>query len=135
MNFKNKLHKSLSYILLPVMVLFTFQPAFANNYECRIRNYDKPHSLTINNSQLTINDNPFKYSGYYSDAESGLYYLKARYYSSELMRFINRDTYDLSNRYAYCNGDPISGSDPTGHKSNFWNIFGAVGTVVGLVAS
>jgi RHS repeat-associated protein len=79
-------------------------------------NYDKhQHSLTINNSQLTINDNPFKYSGYYQDSESGLYYLKARYYSPELMRFINRDTYDLSNRYTYGGGNPISTTDVTGH--------------------
>jgi len=122
MKIKDKLQKSLSYILLPVMILFTFQSAFANNYECQITNYDKPHSLTINNSQLTINDNPFKYSGYYSDAESGLYYLKARYYSPELMRFINRDTYDLSNRYAYCNGDPISSTDPSGHMPKWFKV-------------
>jgi len=64
---------------------------------------------------FNINDNPYKYSGYYLDEESGMYYLQARYYSPELMRFISRDTYDLSNRYAYGDGDPISNVDPSGH--------------------
>lgn len=41
--------------------------------------------------------------------------MNARYYSPELMRFISRDSYDLSNRYAYCNGDPVSKTDPSGH--------------------
>jgi RHS repeat-associated protein len=141
MKLNKRLQKSLSYILLPVMVLFTFQSAFANNYECQITNYDKqrsvncgqPHSLTINNSQLTINDNPFKYSGYYSDSESGLYYLKARYYSPELMRFINRDTYDLSNRYAYCNGNPISSTDTSGHKGMPWEGWNIALTVCSFI--
>jgi RHS repeat-associated protein len=140
MKLNKRLQKSLSYILLPVMVLFTFQSAFAtnydnqsnndqlsSNYECQIKNYDHQHSLTINNSSLTINDNPFKYSGYYSDSESGLYYLKARYYSPELMRFINRDTYDLSNRFAYANGNPISQVDHNGHMAKW------VGTLLSLI--
>jgi RHS repeat-associated protein len=121
MKLNNFLHKSLSYLLLPVMVLFTFQSAFAGNYRNQQSvNRGQQHSLIINNSSLTINDNPFKYSGYYSDSESGLYYLKARYYSPELMRFINRDTYDLSNRFAYANGNPIKNVDPTGHSAWSW---------------
>lgn len=64
-----------------------------------------------------IRDNPYKYSGYYIDEESGMYYLQARYYSPEIMRFISWDTYDVSNRYAYCEGNPISKVDPNGHMS------------------
>ena len=66
---------------------------------------------------FSIKDNPYKYSGYYCDSESEMYYCQARYYSTELMRFINRDTYDLSNRYAYCDGNPISKVDSNGHMS------------------
>jgi hypothetical protein len=31
------------------------------------------------------------------------------------MRFINRDTYDVSNRYAYCDGNSVEKYDPNGH--------------------
>ena len=36
--------------------------------------------------------NPFRYRGYYYDAESGWYYLNSRYYDPELKRFICADT-------------------------------------------
>jgi len=138
MKLNKRLQKSLSYILLPVMVLFTFQSAFAGNYRNQQSvNRGLQQSLTINNLSLTINTNPFKYSGYYSDSESGLYYLKARYYSAKLMRFINRDTYDLSNRYAYGNGDPVNNMDPTGHSAVSWlphGIAGWIGFCVAAVA-
>ena len=73
----------------------------------------------LTNQQLNILTNPFQYDGYYYDQESGLYYLNARYYSSTLMQFISMDTYDLANRYAYCDGNPIGNIDPTGH--NVWS--------------
>jgi len=44
-------------------------------------------------------------------------YCQARYYSPELMRFVNRDTYDVSNRYAYCDGNPVMNIDPSGHDA------------------
>jgi len=75
------------------------------------------------NTTLNLSVNPFRYSGYYYDSESGLYYLNARYYSPELMRFISRDTYDLANRYAYANGNPIMNVDPLGHMSKIANFF------------
>ena len=34
---------------------------------------------------------PYRYSGEYYDEESGLYYLRARYYSPEIARFIAKD--------------------------------------------
>ena len=37
--------------------------------------------------------NPIRYRGYYYDNETGLYYLNARYYDSEIGRFINPDIY------------------------------------------
>ena len=36
--------------------------------------------------------NPFRYRGYVYDEETGLYYLKSRYYDSEMQRFLNADT-------------------------------------------
>ena len=35
--------------------------------------------------------NPFRYRGYYFDAESGMYYLQSRYYDPEIRRFISAD--------------------------------------------
>ena len=35
--------------------------------------------------------NPFRYRGYYYDAETGLYYLQSRYYDPEVGRFLNSD--------------------------------------------
>jgi RHS repeat-associated protein len=53
--------------------------------------------------------NPIRYRGYFYDVESGLYYLKSRYYDSETGRFINADdvgyldpqTLNGLNLYAY----------------------------------
>jgi RHS repeat-associated protein len=67
------------------------------------------------NHGFSIRENPYKYSSYYFDGESKFNYCQARYYSSDLMRFINRDTYDVSNRYAYCDDNPVEYFDPNGH--------------------
>ena len=53
--------------------------------------------------------------------DNGLIYMRARYYSPELRRFINADIIagEISNavtlnRYAYANGNPVSNIDPFG---------------------
>ena len=58
--------------------------------------------------------------GVITDA-NGLLYMRARYYSPELRRFINADIIpgEISNaitlnRYAYANGNPVSNIDPFG---------------------
>jgi RHS repeat-associated protein len=65
--------------------------------------------------------NPFKYRAYIYDDETGLYYLKDRYYNPVWGRFLNADLelgaigQPLShNLYAYCNNNPVSYADPTG---------------------
>ncbi len=78
-------------------------------------------------TDFSINQNPFQYSGQYHDPESGLDYLRARYYNSQIQRFIERDSYQLLNRYAYVNDNPIMGMDPSGHISTL----GWVGIVIG----
>ena len=67
---------------------------------------------------------PFLYNGrdgVITEDDTGLIYMRARYYSPELRRFINADKVhgDITNaltlnRYAYCNGDPANGVDPMG---------------------
>ncbi len=70
--------------------------------------------------------NPFRYRGYYYDAETGLYYVSSRYYDPEIGRFINADgAYDTNqgvlgyNMYAYCLNNPVNMYDPDGRCSRF----------------
>jgi len=65
--------------------------------------------------------NPLRYRAYYHDTETGHYYLPARYYDPDTMRFLSPDPAPPSagdpltlNRYAYCVGDPVDMSDPSG---------------------
>ena len=76
-------------------------------------------TLTVETEECSI-----RYAGEYLDRESGLYYLRARYYNSYTGRFMSEDSYwgedgnPLSlNRYTYCGNDPIMFVDPTGHIS------------------
>ena len=65
----------------------------------------------------------FLYNGKYGVArdDNGLYYMRARYYNISIKRFINQDVMlghkDATgslNRYAYCEGNPVSYIDPFG---------------------
>ena len=60
-------------------------------------------------------NNPIRYAGEYTDEESGLIYLRARYYDPGLGRFISEDPIrDGMNWYAYCAGNPVMMVDPSG---------------------
>jgi len=93
--------------------------------------YSQAHEVKNTSNRFSLKQNQFKYSGYYEDQESSTYYLKARYYSPELMRFINRDTYDLNNRYAYGDSNPINKEDPSGHSAHEWYIALGMGLLPG----
>ena len=66
--------------------------------------------------------NPFRYRGYYCDTESGIYYLNSRYYDPVIGRFISPDslsylepeTCNGLNLYAYCLNDPVNCIDISG---------------------
>ena len=75
--------------------------------------YDPFGNATITGEQT---DNPFQYTGRENDG-TGLYYYRARYYSSELQRFISEDPIGLKggmNRYAYTLNNPVNDKDPLG---------------------
>ncbi|MDO5435833.1 MAG: RHS repeat-associated core domain-containing protein, partial [Clostridia bacterium] len=57
---------------------------------------------------------PFRYRGYVWDEETGLYYLRSRYYSPTHNRFLNADRLFTQHTYAYCNNNPISYIDSKG---------------------
>ncbi|MBE7061823.1 MAG: RHS repeat-associated core domain-containing protein, partial [Clostridiales bacterium] len=92
----------------------------------------------VDNAGVEITDqthvgnlNPFRYRGYYFDTETGLYFLKTRYYDPQVCRFITIDSIEYIdpetinglNLYAYCGGNPVMNIDPTGHSwwSDFWS--------------
>ncbi len=59
-------------------------------------------------------EQPFLYTGAYYDREAGLYYLRARYYSPELRRFIQRDPILFEggiNLYSYTGCDFVNYGD------------------------
>ncbi|MCX6033147.1 MAG: right-handed parallel beta-helix repeat-containing protein [Chloroflexi bacterium] len=65
--------------------------------------------------------NPFRFTGREWDAESGLYYYRARYYDPQVGRFISRDPQRgrlrqplTLNPYLYARNDPTNLTDPTG---------------------
>ena len=61
---------------------------------------------------------PFRYRGYVYDVETGLYYLRSRYYNPTWKRFVNADTLIKGNIFTYCINNPITRSDSWGQSSN-----------------
>ena len=78
--------------------------------------------------------NPIRYRGYYFDSDSGLYYLKSRYYDPNLQRFINSDDiastgqgFIGTNTFAYCLNNPLIYVDVDGTSAGV-----ALGILTGL---
>jgi RHS repeat-associated protein len=59
---------------------------------------------------------PFGYTGQYQDQESGLLYLRARYYDPATQQFISRDPLEqkTGQPYTYAYGNPVNYVDPAG---------------------
>ena len=61
---------------------------------------------------------PFRYRGYVYDEETGLNYLRSRYYNSAYARFLNADEYLWDkNIYAYCQNNAVNRADNDGNAS------------------
>ena len=76
--------------------------------------YD-PYGRLLTNSTLT---NPFGFAGQYTDARSGLVYMRARWYDPETGQFMSRDPLGFAggdqNLYGYAGRDPVNHVDPSG---------------------
>ena len=59
---------------------------------------------------------PFRYRGYVFDEETGLYYLRSRYYNPGWGRFVNADALIDQNLYSYCKNSPMQFHDPSGYR-------------------
>ena len=64
---------------------------------------------------------PFRYRGYAFDEETGLYYLRSRYYNAQWGRFVNADALITDNTgllcqnlFAYCCNEPVRLEDSEG---------------------
>ena len=93
-------------------------------------------------------DNPYRFKGYYYDEETGMYYLKSRYYQPEICRFISADDISImldnpmslwdKNLYVYGDNDPVNKKDDDGEIAQFvaMGIIGAVTNVgISFIAS
>jgi RHS repeat-associated protein len=61
-------------------------------------------------------DTPLRWNGQYQDSDTGLYYLRARYYNPVTAQFLTRDPLEAltGSVYGFADNDPLNGSDPTG---------------------
>lgn len=129
----------------------------------KYNSWGKTVSITGTLAATVGQKNPFRYRGYYFDAESGMYYLQSRYYDPEIRRFISADDYGLlsasntvydKNLYAYGDGNPIIRLDASGRiwetifdivslgdsiwqtvmePADPWNWIGLVGDTIDLI--
>jgi RHS repeat-associated protein len=84
--------------------------------------YDAWGNITFQSSGTIASSNPYRYAGYRYDKDTSLYYLNARYYDSNVGRFITRDSFygiafdtQSLNLYNYCQSNPVGYVDTSGH--------------------
>ncbi len=75
--------------------------------------YDPYGNLITSTGSL---NNPFLYAGQYKDLDTGLYYLRARYYDPSTAEFLSTDpmSFTTRQRYGYVSGNPLNRTDPRG---------------------
>ena len=91
------------------------------------------------NSAAAITGEQYRYTGRRFDAETGLYYYRARYYAPQIGRFLQTDPIgygDDLNLYAYTRSDPLNNVDPTGAViETVWDVANVAMDVASLGAN
>ena len=74
-------------------------------------------------------DTPLRWNGQYQDTDTGLYYLRTRYYNPATAQFLTRDPLEAQtlSSYGYVGGDPLNFSDPTGLCGHWYDLACQVG--------
>ena len=89
-------------------------------------------------------ENEFLYTGEQYNANTGLYYLRARYMNPSTGTFISMDSYQGSiyepvtlHKYLYANANPVMYTDPSGYSAVEGKLETALvcGTIAGILAS
>ena len=90
------------------------------------KTYDPYGNVTATTGTLV---NPFQFAGQYTDSESGLQYLRARFYDPVSGSFLSRDPMAASTRspYGYASNSPVNASDPSG----LFDVLGGMNAAVG----
>src|SRR6185437_8234690 len=80
-------------------------------------------------------DTALRWNGQYQDSESGLYYLRARYYDPVTAQFINRDPIGQLTQqpYQYGHDSPLNESDPAGLGCGWTSPWDCASKVVDVV--
>ena len=90
--------------------------ALTDNHGHKVQNYEYDAFGNMKNQGKRINQ-PFTYTAREYDAETGLYYYRARYYDPKAGRFITKDPIGFKggiNQYAYVFNNPVKHTDPEG---------------------
>lgn len=92
--------------------------AMADSRGSVVNSYQYDSYGNLSSSSGTVS-NPFKFAGQYLDGESGLYYLRARYYDPSTEQFVSRDPLVAQTRqpYGYSGETPLNLSDPSGQET------------------
>jgi RHS repeat-associated protein len=86
-----------------------------------VRNIGIAASYTYNaygalTTHTGTSDTPLRWNGQYQDTDTGLYYLRARYYNPVTTQFLSPDPFEAltASAYSYADGNPLNAADPMG---------------------